>query len=72
MQGRRVYAIVETAIFMRCGIFPYTLPYTTLEVKPVEMAVFLATVEANSSLLMLVHVYCVALSDAQVLRGSFN
>ena len=40
MQGLRVYTIVETAIFKRCGIFPCTLPYTTLEVKPVETAVF--------------------------------
>ena len=56
MRGLRVYAIVETAIFTRCGIFPYTLPYTTFEVKPVETAVFPATVGANSSLLTLVSV----------------
>ena len=41
MRGLRVYAIVETAIFTRCRIFPYTLLYTTLEIKPVETAVFL-------------------------------
>ena len=41
MRGLQVYAIVETAIFTRYGIFPYTFPYTTLEVKPVETAVSL-------------------------------
>ena len=43
------------AIFMRCGIFPYTLPRTlTLEVKPAFFVISAAAVEAKSSLLKLV------------------
>ena len=59
MRGQQIYTIMETGIFMCWGIF--LALHTMLEVNPGKRLFFvvsLATVGANSSLLMLVSPLC--------------
>ena len=69
MRRRRVYAMVETAIFRRCGIFRYTLPYTTLEVNPWKRRLQLLATDVSMSTvwLLVMHKYSAATSTRQPL-----